>query len=190
MKRLNEEHQVFQNHLREFENVLAKYGYIFVTSNYSFFEPISMESMRYEYINKVTGLSAECSFVIGDVIKDRVQVNFAMNGQKNQRFTLTDYQEDHPSVPKIETDLFVNKNFSEDVKMFFAGLEKAFEAYLHQQITGVTFENHTDKLMQAYYQQTAVYDMQKQVVEEARAKREAQITKGSLWSRIGKLFKS
>lgn len=190
MKRLNDEYKLFQAQLNKFESVFNKYGFTFLTTDYSFFEPISMEAMRHRFLNRDNDLEVEVSFVISDVIKNRVQVNFAMENPQRQRFSLVDFQEDNPSVSNIKTDLFVDQNYADDLNKFFSALEKAFETYLHKQISGIAFEDHSAKLMEAYYNSGAVYDMQKQAVDEAIQKREAELAKGTLWNRIKRIFKS
>ncbi|MFN3455243.1 MAG: hypothetical protein ACK41T_09815 [Pseudobdellovibrio sp.] len=39
-----------------------------------------------------------------------------------------------------------NENFDHEMKVYFSGVESAFDTYLNDQITGKFFEDHTQKM--------------------------------------------
>lgn len=189
MKRLNQELEIFHDRLREFEKILAKYSYGFVNSEHSYNPDIPIESMTFVYGHKDNGLRVDISFVIGELDLNSVLANFGMSNSNDECFFLDEFHIANPDLPVIETKIKTNKNYSENLAKFFKDLEKAFETYLNDQITGKSFEDHSQQLLQEYYSYSEVYDMQKQIVEEGVQKREAQVAKGSLWDQLVRLFK-
>lgn len=184
-----EQYQIFHTHLKGFEPVLEKYGYSFSKMDHEQKTGLSYESNDYEYLNTAKALKLHLSVsVVTGAQTTATVIGFIMFGPKREFFSLNEYQESRKPV-QIKTSIPGGEDVNLGIEHFFRDLHTAVETYLNDQITGRAFENHSDNLMNSYYSHGAVHNMQKQVINEAIAKREIE-AKTSFLGRIVKLFKS
>lgn len=180
MTELNEQHEIFKLHLKEFSTVLSRYGYAFSSERYSEKGALPIESMYYSYIQKGSDLEITFSFVIANVQDRTISLGVTMHTPDRKFFSLNEFFETNKYLKAIQRQFSDQGDFKAEAKTFFIELEQAFETYLNDQITGKRFYDHGDKLTEAYYRSGAPYEMQTQVVNNAKL---------SLWARLQRLFK-
>lgn len=144
MTELNEQHDIFVKHLKKIEPVLLKYRYKFQKSFYSNPSTFPLESMFYTYKHAEKDLTIQFSFIINRVQRRKIEIEFRMDDGEMGFFLLNEYQNRRKLEQKIETTFSDSCDFEEAMIKFFADLKTAFETYLNDQISGLSFERHND----------------------------------------------
>lgn len=163
---VEQQYEIFKSNLKIFESTLLSYGYqlekIWHDTN-----PVSYETFYHNYVNSALDLDLSLSFSVGRGDLVETILGLSMHGPKREFFSLDDYQETR-KPEQIKTRFARDENLAENIQKFFEDLQIAFDTYLNDQITGKSFENHKDQLVNSYH--AAAYGMQKEVVEEAKEK--------------------
>lgn len=183
-----QQYGIFQESLKNFESVLLKYGFKYVSSRHYNPKDLPIETMGFNYLNHHTGLKMSISFNESSLIPNIFNISFSMSNKANEWFSLSMYEE-NSSAPKIEKRISASEDYEHEVNQYFSNLKRAFETYLNDQIEGRKFINHSDVLMDLYYSHGAVQEMQEQVIEKATADRKFEQENPSLLIRLKKLFR-
>lgn len=183
MSQFVKQHEIFKDHLKNFEAVLNGYGYFFKNSSADKKEGRAFESTWYNYFNEATKIEISFGFAESFINSEYdFSVNFHMLNNDRKSFVLFEYERRHPEYPKIKSDHFDHDHFEPDAKIFFESLKTAFATHLNDHIEGRSFEDHRDYIMREFYSHGAVRDMQKQVIADAQRSR------NSLWVRFKRLW--
>lgn len=165
MSNINE---LFEMQVKQFEHLLAQYGYQFKVKNYD----DSGELFEvFKYIFTTPSSDTSCEIDLNRYkLNNSYSLNFRML-QGHKYFSISEYCLAHKEEGRAD---FVSKisreNPEQDINNYLVSLEKAFATYLNDQITGKAFEDHSDAVLRSYYDQA--YGMQKSIVAEEQKKRD------------------
>lgn len=148
MKYINEQQRDYEKYLKQFEPVLNKYGYYYKGNEISGDGKIA-HFVNYFYTNlqnnlKITFTFADCVLSKGD--SQSASFNFKIENDKGQIFSFNFYDQIPYEMKKYSDCVDHNENFDHEMKVYFSGVESAFDTYLNDQITGKFLEDHTQKM--------------------------------------------
>jgi hypothetical protein len=139
--------EIFLKALSDFEPVLNRYGYYKNDYEEPRWQVSSQDNWSVLFINLKLHLKMYVDFVVWEDGKVNLSLTMCRIPREKTFFALSWFLEGHKLNEKINCNLEPGGNVDDFCRTFFKSLEVLFDNELNNQITGKSFENHWQALM-------------------------------------------